>query len=65
MNAEAFRAGIHSSGLIQLNIYEMFDNNYEYIGKLHVDARDPEKARLIASEIINVFLKNKDFHITT
>lgn len=41
---------------IESNVFEMFDNNYEYIGKLKVDACDPEQARILASEIVDVFL---------
>lgn len=38
------------------NVYEMFDNKYEFIGKLKINARDPEQARIFASEIIDIFL---------
>lgn len=41
---------------IESNVFEMFDNNYEYIGKLKVDACDPEQARILASEIVDIFL---------
>lgn len=41
---------------IENNVFEMFNNIYPYIGKIKLQAIDPERARIQVADILEVFL---------